>query len=63
MGFEKANPARLAAQMAIAAHLQVHGEFVLVRGNAEAGLVDLTDDDVERWSRWFEVDARVRGGK
>jgi hypothetical protein len=45
--------------MVIAAHLQVHGEFVLVRGNAEAGLVGLTDDDIKRWTRWFEVDARV----
>lgn len=62
-GFEKVKPARLAAQMAIAAHLEVHGELVLVRGNAEAGLEDLTDEDVERWMRWFEVDAQVRGEK
>ncbi|HEX3475355.1 MAG TPA: hypothetical protein VHT91_10065 [Kofleriaceae bacterium] len=46
--------------MAIAAHLQVHGEFVLAPGNAAAGLVDTTDSDVERWTRWFEVDAQVR---
>lgn len=49
--------------MAFTAHLEVYVEFVLVRGTAEAGLVDLTDHDVERWSRWFEVDARVRGEK
>ncbi len=61
--FADADPARLAAAMAFAAHLEVYGEFVLVRGNAEAGLVDLTDSDVERWSRWFEVDARGRRGK
>jgi hypothetical protein len=59
-GFKDADPARLAAAMALAAHLEVHGEFVLVRGNAEAGLVDLTDSDVERWSRWFEIEARRR---
>jgi hypothetical protein len=61
--FADAEPARLAAAMAFAAHLEVHGEFVLVRGNAEAGLVDLTDSDIERWSRWFEIEARVRGEK
>jgi hypothetical protein len=59
-GFKEADPAWLAAEMALAAHLQVHGEFVLARGNAEAGLVDLTDSDVERWSRWFEIEARRR---
>ena len=62
-GYEDADPARLAAQMAIAAHLEVHGEFVLARGNAEAGLEDLTDDDIKRWTRWFDVEARVRRGK
>jgi hypothetical protein len=62
-GFEDADLERLAAQMAIAAHLQVHGEFVLARGNAGAGLVDMTDSDVERWTRWFEVDAQVRRRK
>lgn len=62
-GFEDADPARLAAQMAASAHLEVRGELVLVRGNAEAGLVDLTDEDVERWTLWFEVDARVRRGE
>jgi len=61
-GFKNADPARLAAVMALAAHLEVHGEFVLARGNAEAGLVDMTNSDVERWTRWFEVDARVRRG-
>jgi hypothetical protein len=40
--------------------LEVHGEFVLARGIAEAGLVDLTDSDVERWSRWFEIEAHRR---
>jgi hypothetical protein len=30
-GFEDADPARLAAEMALAAHLEVHGEFVLAR--------------------------------
>lgn len=62
-GFEDADPDRRAALMAATAHHEVHGEFVLVRGNARVGLVDMTDDDIERWTRWFEVDARVRGGK
>lgn len=62
-GFKRADPEWLAAQMAIAAHHEVHGTFVLARGNAEAGLEDMTDEDVERWTRWFEVDERVRGGK
>lgn len=62
-GSMNAKPARLAALMAATAHHEVHGELVLARGNAEAGLVDLTDDDVERWTRWFEVDASVRGEK
>lgn len=61
--FADADPARLAAAMAFAAHLEVYGEFVLVRGNAEAGLVDLTDSDVERWTLWFEVDAAARRRK
>ncbi|HEX8107272.1 MAG TPA: hypothetical protein VF516_06055 [Kofleriaceae bacterium] len=62
-GFKDADPARRAAVMALSAHLQVHGEFVLARGNAEAGLEDLTDDDIKRWTRWFEVDAQVRRRK
>lgn len=62
-GFANADPARLAALMALTAHMEVHGEFILARGSAEAGLVDVTDDDIERWTRWFEVDARVRGEK
>ena len=47
-GHEDTDPARLAALMAIAAHLEVSGEFVLVRGNPEVGLVDLTDEEIER---------------
>ncbi len=59
-GYEHAAPARLAALVAATAHHEVHGTFVLVRGDAEAGLEDLSDEDVERWTRWFEVDEPVR---
>ena len=62
-GYESANPIRIAAAMALAAHLEVHGEFVLLRGDAVAGLEDLTDDDIKRWMLWFEVDAELRRRK
>ncbi len=59
-GYEHAAPARLAALVAATAHHEVHGAFVLARGDAAAGLGDMTDEDVERWTRWFEVDEQVR---
>jgi hypothetical protein len=59
-GFEAADLGQLAADMARSAWLRVHGDFILARGNAEAGLLDMTDDAVERWTLWFEVDTRVR---
>jgi hypothetical protein len=59
-GFKDFDTARRAVLMAASAHYEVHGDFLLARGDAVAGLEDMTDEDVERWTIWFEVDDHVR---